>query len=318
MTADQAAPAHGPNRPPDARSAADGEAMTTIEAPAPDAVLPPPGLPPARTVTLRDGAEIAVRADLDGADDRPVVLLVHGWTVTADTTFAPTYPALADGYRVVAPDLRGHGGSSPARRGVRLEDLADDCAEVLRALGVDRAIVVGYSLGGAVAQAVWHRHRDLVSGLVVCSTARHFQTGPMGDLWYRGQSWIAPVVKAYPGPARSRMVRAVNGKVADGPYAAWYRRELLRSDPASLLRVGAALGRFRSNRWIGEVDVPAAAVITTKDRTVPTRRQRGLAAAIPGCTVHEVAGPHNSAVTKVDEWVPALRSAIDDLGVAGA
>jgi hypothetical protein len=109
------------------------------------------------------------------------------------------------------------------------------------------------------------------------------------------------------------MQRAVDGKVDPGPYAAWYRRELLRSDPPSLLRVGAALGRFRSNRWIGGVDVPAAAIVTTRDRTVPTRRQRGLAAAIPGCTTYEVAGPHNSAVSIPDVWVPVLRQALDEL-----
>ncbi|HEX7134151.1 MAG TPA: alpha/beta fold hydrolase [Iamia sp.] len=279
-----------------------------------DDVRAPVGLPAGRIVGLPDGGEIFVRADLDGPDDdRIPVLLVHGWTVTADTTFAPCYPALAERYRVVAPDLRGHGRSSPARHGVRLDDLADDCAAVLDALGVTRAVVVGYSLGGAVAQLVWHRHRDRVAGLVLCSTARHFQTGPVGDLWYRGQSWIAPAVRAFPGPARARMVRAVNGKVADGPYAAWYRQELLRSDPPSLLRVGAALGRFRSNRWIGAVDVPTAAVVTTRDRTVPTRRQRGLAAAIPGCRIHEVAGPHNSAVVIPDVWVPQLHAALDGL-----
>jgi len=109
------------------------------------------------------------------------------------------------------------------------------------------------------------------------------------------------------------MVQAVNGKVADGPHAAWFRRELLRSDPSALLRVGAALGRFRSSSWIREVDVPTAAVITTRDRTVPTRRQRSLAAAIDGARVHEVSGPHNSAVTRPDEWVPALRRALDEL-----
>jgi pimeloyl-ACP methyl ester carboxylesterase len=277
-------------------------------------VIPPPGLPPGRTVALPHGGEAFVRADLGGPDDdRPPVLLVHGWTVTADTTFAPTYPALADRYRVIAPDLRGHGRSSPARGRLRLEGLADDCAAVLDALEVERAIVVGYSLGGAVAQLVWHRHRERLSGLVLCSTARHFQSGPVGDLWYRGQAWIAPAVRAFPGPARSRMVRTVNGKVADGPHAAWYRRELLRSDPPSLLRVGAALGRFRSTAWIGEVDVPAAAVITTRDRTVPSRRQRALAAAIPGCRTYEVAGPHNAAVTRPDLWVPQLRNALDGL-----
>ena len=172
---------------------------------------------------------------------------------------------------------------------------------------------MGYSLGGAVAQALWQRHPEKVTGLVLCSTARHFQTGPVGDLWYRGQAWLAPAVRAFPGPARARMVRAVDGKVADGPYAAWYRQELLRSDPPSLLRIGAALGRFRSNGWIGDVDVPAAAVITTRDRTVPARRQRGLAAAIPGCRTYEVAGPHSSAVTIPDVWVPQLRHALDGL-----
>ena len=151
---------------------------------------------------------------------------------------------------------------------------------------------------------------------MLCSTARNFQTGPVGDLWYRGQGWLAPAVRAWPGPARNRMVQAVNGKVSDGPYAEWYRRELLRSDPATLLRVGAALGRFRSNAWIGEVDVPAAVVITTEDRTVPTRRQRGLARALPDAAVHEVAGPHNSAVTQAREWVPALRRALDGLDLA--
>ncbi|HEU5149716.1 MAG TPA: alpha/beta hydrolase [Iamia sp.] len=274
----------------------------------------PVGMPPVRTVARPDGGTTSVRADLgEAGDERPAVLLVHGWTVTADTTFAPCYPALADRYRVVAPDLRGHGHSSPAPHGTRLEDLADDCAAVLDALAVERAIVVGYSLGGAVAQLLWLRHRERVAGLVVCSTARHFQTGPVGDLWYRGQSWIAPAVRAFPGPARARMQRAVHGKVGPGPYAAWYRQELLRGDPPSLLRLGAALGRFRSNRWIGEVDVPAAAIVTTEDRTVPTRRQRGLAAAIPGCTVYEVAGPHNSAVSIPDVWVPQLRAALDGL-----
>jgi pimeloyl-ACP methyl ester carboxylesterase len=281
-----------------------------------DADIPePPGLPRGRFVELPGKGPSWVRAD-DDAAGRTNVLLIHGWTVTADTTFAPTYSSLAERYRIIAPDLRGHGrGLRPRGRGrVRLDDLADDCAAVLDALDIERAVVVGYSLGGAVAQLVWHRHPEKVAGLVLCSTARHFQSGPAGDLWYRGQSWIAPVVRAWPGPARTRMQQAVEGKVADGPYAEWFRRELLRSDPSTLLQVGAALGRFRSDQWIGDVDVPTAAVITTHDRTVPSRRQRSLAAAIPGARTYEVAGPHNSAVTQPEDWVPMLRRALDELG----
>ena len=146
----------------------------------------PRGLPPGGLVELDGRGRAWVRAeprrdDGGAADDRPTVLLLHGWTVTADTTFAPTYPALADRYRVVAPDLRGHGRGLPVRGRVELADLADDAAAVLDALDVERALVVGYSMGGAVAQLVWHRHPERVTGLVLCSTARHFRGGRSTD-----------------------------------------------------------------------------------------------------------------------------------------
>ncbi len=104
-------------------------------------------------------------------------------------------------------------------------------------------------------QLVWHRHADRVDGLVLCSTARHFRGGPSTDVWFRGQDVVAPAVRAWPGLARSRMQRAVEAKITTGPHADWYRSELLRSDPASVLRVGAALGRFRSTDWLGSIDV---------------------------------------------------------------
>lgn len=277
-----------------------------------DEIVDPPGLPPGRFLELEGRGAAWVRAD-EAAQGRADVLLVHGWTVTADATFAPSYPALAGRYRVIAPDLRGHGRGLPAGRGLTLETVADDLAATMDAVGSRRAIVVGYSMGGAVAQLLWQRHREKVAGLVLCSTARHFQGGPGSDVWYRGQAVLAPVVGAFPGQARARMAQAVEQKVADGPYAAWFRRELLRSDPASLLRVGAALGRFRSTEWIGEVDVPTAVIITTLDRTVAPGRQRSLAAAIAGARVYEVAGPHNAAATRPAEWVGALRRALDDL-----
>lgn len=277
-----------------------------------DDVVVPPGLPPGRFLDLEGRGAAWVRVD-DDARGRVDVLLVHGWTVTADATFAPSYPALARRYRVIAPDLRGHGRGLPAHRGVTLETLADDLAATLDAVDSRRAVVVGYSMGGAVAQLLWRRHPEKVAGLVLCSTAQHFQGGPGSDVWYRGQAVLAPVIRAYPGPARARMVQAVNAKVADGPHADWFRRELLRSDPAALLQVGAALGRFRSTEWIGEVDVPTASIITTLDQTVPAQRQRNLAAAIEDTRVYEVSGPHNSAATRPAEWVAALRRALDDL-----
>ena len=211
-----------------------------------DELRAPVALPPGRTVDLADGGRGFVRADLDGpADDRPHVLLLHGWTVTADTTFAPTYPTLAEQYRVIAPDLRGHGRSSPAPRRTRLEHLADDGAAVLDALGVERAIVVGNWSAAPWPRPCGSATRRRSPG---SSSARRPATSRPGR-WATSGTAARPGSPRPSGPSPGRpgpgMVRAVDGKVADGPYAAWYRQELLRSDPPSLLRVGAALGRFR-------------------------------------------------------------------------
>ena len=61
-----------------------------------------------------------------------------------------------------------------SRRVFRLADCADDCAATLVELGTGPVIVVGYSMGGPVAQLLWRRHRDLVVGLVLCATTAGF------------------------------------------------------------------------------------------------------------------------------------------------
>jgi pimeloyl-ACP methyl ester carboxylesterase len=269
-----------------------------------------PPLPDGRTVDLPGRGATFVRGSA-GPPGAPTVLLLHGWTVNADVAWYPTFAAVGRRHRVVAPDLRGHGrGIRPPGGRVRLADAADDLAALCAELGVDRAFVVGYSMGGAVAQLLWRRHPALVAGLVLCSTARHFRGGPASGLLAHGQTALARVLRASPVAGQWAMARMVNGKVDRGRYADWIRAELLRGDPSLLLSAGASIGRFDSSAWIGTVDVPAAVIVTTRDHTVPTARQRGLAAALPGAGTWDVDGPHNAAVTRADRWVPALLEAL--------
>ncbi len=269
-----------------------------------------PWLPPGRSVELPGIGTTFVR-DSGGPEGAPVVLLLHGWAVTADLNWFPAYPALAERYRVVALDHRGHGrGVRPSDGIVRLPDCADDAAAVLDVLGIDRAIIVGYSMGGAVAQLVWHRHPERVAGLVLASTARHFQGGPITDLWYRSYTPLAHAVHRVNGPADALVRWRVDRRVRDADRGAWMRAELERVSPAGLLSSMRSVGRFRSDRWIGSVDVPTSVIVTTKDRTVPPRRQRGLAAAIDGAVADEVEGPHDSIVSRSDAYVPVLLGAV--------
>src|SRR5207248_9510323 len=113
---------------------------------------------------------------LPGPRGSRTVVLIHGLSGSADLTWTPSYPALSRYFTVVALDLRGHGRGIPHDGGAyRLEDCADDVAVLVRALRADPVIVVGYSMGGAVAQLLWQRHPELVAGLVLCSTAADFR-----------------------------------------------------------------------------------------------------------------------------------------------
>src|SRR5690349_5687265 len=84
-----------------------------------------------------------------GAGGEPLVLL-HGG-IGAGEMLAPIVPALAAGRRVIVVDLAGHGHSPDPGRPLRPEHLADDVAALVRHLGLERADVMGYSLGGMVA-----------------------------------------------------------------------------------------------------------------------------------------------------------------------
>jgi len=132
--------------------------VTAGRAPRPAA----PPLPPGRHVVLPGRGTTFVR-QLDGPPGAPVLLLLHGWTAPSDLTWFACFEELSHHFGVVAMDLRGHGRGLRSRAPFRLEDCADDAAALvdvlgLRAPGTGPLVVVGYSLGGCVAQLLWRRH----------------------------------------------------------------------------------------------------------------------------------------------------------------
>ena len=247
--------------------------------------------------------------DLPGpSPDAPTILLLHGWTVTADINWSTSYRALQQSFRVVALDHRGHGQGIRALRPFRLEDCADDAAALCEALRIDQVVACGYSMGGPVAQLLWRRHPELVSGMVLCATGRRFgsdrQRARLLAVSLLGASYAT---RAASPLVRSRLVdRYLEARIGDNPRLAWAADQVRQNDPAAILQAGAALAAFDSRSWIGEVDVPTAVVVTTRDEVVAVARQRNLAAAIPGAHVEEVAGGHAVVVEAPRRFVPAL------------
>jgi pimeloyl-ACP methyl ester carboxylesterase len=97
------------------------------------------------------------------------LILLHGG-VGASEMFGPIIPALAATHKMIAVHLQAHGHTADINRPLRFESMADDIAELLKHLNMDRADILGYSLGGGVALQTVLRHPDTVRKLVLIST----------------------------------------------------------------------------------------------------------------------------------------------------
>jgi pimeloyl-ACP methyl ester carboxylesterase len=270
--------------------------------------MPPSELPPARTVVV--GAPRGVghpEAPAAGHDDRPVLLLLHGWLVSADLNWHAAFRPLHEaGYRVLALDHRGHGRGLRPLVPFRLADCAADAAALLRTLGLGPATVIGYSMGGTIAQLIARDHGDVVSGLVLSATCQHFQD-PDTQRWWK---WMGAAGVAM-GLAPQRFFAAGLRRqgLPQGHYTAWLLSELKRHSPKDTAEAGRELGRFDSRPWLSSIRVPASMVLTSRDSAISPAKQRELAAAI-GATVFEVALDHLQLTSRPDEYNPALLDAV--------
>ena len=273
--------------------------------------LPPVELPPARTVVVPGRGEFFLRDTGDTDPSRPVVLLLHGWVVSADLNWHTAYGALAGaGYRVLALDHRGHGRGLRAPTPFRLTDCADDAAALLRTLGTGPVTAVGYSLGGTIAQLMARDHRDVVSGIVLSATCQHFQDPATAKAW----PWMG-VVGVMIGLAPRTFYRAGfrrNG-VPAAEQTSWMIGELMRHAARDIAEAGRELGRFDSRPWLGSVDIPATLVLTTRDCAISPRKQRELGEAVRARAVHEVPLDHLELTSRAEEFNPVLLAALADL-----
>ncbi|MCU0072435.1 MULTISPECIES: alpha/beta fold hydrolase [Pseudomonas] len=119
-------------------------------------------------VTTKDGVEIFYKDW--GPKDAPVIHFHHGWPLSADDWDAQMLFFLAQGFRVVAHDRRGHGRSSQVWDGHDMDHYADDVAAVVNHLGTQKAVHVGHSTGGGEVIHYIARHgEDRVSKAAIIS-----------------------------------------------------------------------------------------------------------------------------------------------------
>jgi len=247
-----------------------------------------------------------------GPPGAETLMLIHGVAATAELNWGKVLAPLGHHFRVVAADLRGHGEGIRTGSRFRLEDCADDIAALAGVLGIGRFVAVGYSMGGIVAQLLYRRHPALVSGLVLCSTAADVLGSPMEKLAALAMPTAAAALRWNP---ILRMVSAevlgpaLLGPIEDAEVARWARDQIGRTTLPTAVSAMEAVCEFSSVGWIGQIDVPTAVVITTRDTIVPASRQRELARAIPRASVYEVDADHAICITEPQAFARVLLKA---------
>jgi 3-oxoadipate enol-lactonase len=234
-------------------------------------------------------------------------MLLHGWIVNADLNWWGAYEALrSGGYRVLAIDHRGHGRGLRQLGPFRLADCAADAAAVLRELDAAPALVVGYSMGGAIAQLVARDHPEVVSGLVLSATAQHWQD-PETRRYWRLMGVLGLMLSINPVRTWRWGFRRVG--VPENDRTAWLLSELLRGSARDIAEAGREMERFDSRPWLGPLKVPSAVVVTTRDEVIAPRKQRELASAL-GAQVFETPLRHNELPFRRELYNPALLDAL--------
>ena len=211
------------------------------------------------------------------------------------------------------PHYRGHGRTAaprdPAR--VTVEDLADDIACVLDDALVDRAVLVGHSMGVQVALETYRRHPDRVSGLVlVCGASSHplrtFKgSATLEELLPTIQKWIQRVPRLLNRLTRTLMPTRLAYEVASRLEI---RRELVepadfmpylegmaRIDVRLFVAMLASAGSHSADELLAEIKVPTLVVAGGRDGFTPPDRSRAMATAIPAAELLEIPNASHTA-----------------------
>lgn len=259
---------------------------------------------PGRTVFVGDD-EFMVREM--GPDDGVPILLVHGLAGASLTEWYQVAPKLAVDRRVIMVDHRGHGLSAPGDLRFEVEDDADDLAGTLDAIGVGQVDVVGYSMGGIIAQSFAQRHPGRVRKLALMATFSSHSEGyrrlrSIGAWLARGWERLTGI-----GTPEVRSGYLIARHAVDPKYARWMWRETQRRSVESGAQATFALLRFDSRDWIGKLGLETMVLVPTSDFLVPPQWQYELAASIPGAKLVEVqSAGHELVWTHPDRVVDEL------------
>jgi len=219
----------------------------------------------------------------------PPLLLIHG--AGGSHLHWPPQLRRLPGVSVLAPDLPGHGRSEGLGREA-IGDYTRDVVSLLDALGVERTVVGGHSMGGAIAQAMALDHAERVAGLILIGTGAKLRVAPavLDGILNDFEATVGLVVDWSFGPAATDDLKQLGIKA------------IRETAPAVLLGDYRACDRFDIRDQLERIQTPTLVVGGTADRLTPLRFSRYLAENIDRARLEIIqGGGHMMALESPEE-----------------
>ena len=262
--------------------------------------------------------------------DGPVLLLIHGIASRAEQ-WREVMAALGDHYRVIAPDLLGHGLSAKPRGDYSLGAHACGLRDLMAALGHDRVTVIGHSLGGGIALQFAYTFPERVERLALVDAGG---LGPEVSPFLRaatlpGSELVLPLITAsWVRRAGATVDRLARGRVPAGTRAALEGFASLadRETRAAFIHTARSVMDVRGQRvdardrlYLAQ-DLPLLVVWGERDPIIPVAHGRALAATVPGSRLEVFArSGHFPQLTEpgrlagvITDWIGTTEPAVLD------
>lgn len=253
---------------------------------------------------LTDNNKHLVYLDL-GGNGTPL-LLIHGLMVSG-AMYQPVLPALSLHYRVLAPDLRGHGRSGSLPGPYHVEQLAHDLMQLLDDLQIDTVNVLGYSQGGAVAQQFAHDYPRRVNSLMLACTFAYNMLSRREQLEGMLSPWLVRIL----GVRQMGKLAIENGGGQRVPpeTARWLQEIIAANDKANMVAAVKAMLDFDSRMWLHQIKCRTLVIAGAEDEAVPLAHAQMLAQGVPNAQLRVIDGAgHFMIFTHTDTLIQTVEA----------